>query len=179
MARSEFTYIPLRNLFFSLLNENSKTSFKDAISSLPERLVNTSVFCNDFWKTLSAAKSASLTAEQAWFGIRSILKGTIGTEGRTTFQLTDFKQLIPIMENRVKSIIAYGDAGLEIKNQLDGNFMVAFSEDFEDALITANNNSTAGDTILLSPACASFDQFANFEERGQYFKTKVMEMMAA
>jgi len=93
VARSEFTYIPLRNLFFSLLNENSKTSFKDAISSRPERLVNTSVFCNDFWKTLSAAKSASLTAEQAWFGIRSILKGTIGTEGRTTFQLTDFKQL--------------------------------------------------------------------------------------
>ncbi len=82
---------------------------------------------------------------------------------------TDFKQLIPIMENRVKSIIAYGDAGLEIKNQLDGDFMVAFSEDFEDAFLSANNNSTPGDTVLLSPACASFDQFSNYEERGNKF----------
>ena len=93
MVRSEFTYIPLRNLFFSLLNENSKKSFKDAISSRPERLVKTSVFCNNFWKTLSAKKRGSLTAEQAWFGIRSILKGTIGTEERKTFQSSDFNQL--------------------------------------------------------------------------------------
>jgi UDP-N-acetylmuramoylalanine--D-glutamate ligase len=82
---------------------------------------------------------------------------------------TDFKQLIPIMENRVKSIIAYGDAGLEIKNQLDGYFMVAFSEDFEDAFLSANKNSSPGDTVLLSPACASFDQFSNYEERGNKF----------
>jgi len=47
--------------------------------------------------------------------------------------------------------------------------LVAFSEDFEDAFLNANNNSTPGDTVLLSPACASFDQFSNYEERGNKF----------
>lgn len=82
---------------------------------------------------------------------------------------TDFTQLIPIMKNRVKSIIVYGDAGREIKNQLNEIFPLTYCDDFEDALLTANNNSNAGDTILLSPACASFDQFSNYEERGNKF----------
>jgi UDP-N-acetylmuramoylalanine--D-glutamate ligase len=82
---------------------------------------------------------------------------------------TDFTQLIPTMENRVKSIIVYGDAGREIKNQLNEIFPLTYCDDFEDALLTANNNSNAGDTILLSPACASFDQFSNYEERGNKF----------
>jgi UDP-N-acetylmuramoylalanine--D-glutamate ligase len=73
------------------------------------------------------------------------------------------------MENRVHSIIAYGTAGTEIKNQLDEIFTVTYCEYFEDAMLTANDNSKPGDTVLLSPACASFDQFSNYEERGNTF----------
>jgi UDP-N-acetylmuramoylalanine--D-glutamate ligase len=51
--------------------------------------------------------------------------------------------------------------------------------DLNSAVKTAQRLAAPGDVVLLSPGCASFDQFANFEERGQYFKTKVMEMMAA
>ena len=73
------------------------------------------------------------------------------------------------MENRVNSIVAYGAAGIAIKNQLDESFTVTYCEYFEDAMLTANDNSKPGDTVLLSPACASFDQFSNYEERGDKF----------
>ncbi len=82
---------------------------------------------------------------------------------------TDFTQLIPSMEKRVKLIMAYGEAGIEIEKQLHEYLSVTYCEKFEDALISADAISKTGDTILLSPACASFDQFSNYEERGNKF----------
>ena len=118
----------------------------------------------DFFNDSKATNIAAATAAIESFDDNLIL--ILGGQDKGS---TDFRQLIPFMENRVKSIIAYGDAGAEIKNQLNENFTVTYCEYFKDAMLTANNNSTAGDTILLSPACASFDQFSNYEERGNKF----------
>ena len=82
---------------------------------------------------------------------------------------TDFLQLSPMMKNRVKSIIAYGEAGSEIKHQLEAEFKVNYHDKFDKAVMQAHEQSQPGDTILLSPACASFDQFSNYEERGDEF----------
>jgi UDP-N-acetylmuramoylalanine--D-glutamate ligase len=82
---------------------------------------------------------------------------------------TDFIQLSPVMKNRVKSIVAYGEAGSKIKNQLETEFQMDYHEKFDKAVLQAHEQSEPGDTILLSPACASFDQFLNYEERGDEF----------
>jgi len=82
---------------------------------------------------------------------------------------TDFLQLSPVMKNRVKSIVTYGEAGSEIKNQLEAAFQMKYYEKFDDAVLQAYGQSEPGDIILLSPACASFDQFSNYEERGDEF----------
>ena len=82
---------------------------------------------------------------------------------------TDFLQLSPVMKNRVKSIVAYGEAGSKIKNQLETEFQIKYHEKFYDAVLQAYKQSEPGDIILLSPACASFDQFSNYEERGDEF----------
>ena len=60
----------------------------------------------------------------------------------------------------------YGDSGLDVR-------MV---EDFDDAVRAAADSAEAGDIVLLSPACASFDRFRNFAERGDHFKKIVMEL---
>ena len=80
-----------------------------------------------------------------------------------------FLQLSPAMKSRVKSIVAYGEAGNKIKKQLKTEFQMDYHEKFDKAVLQAHEQSEPGDTILLSPACASFDQFSNYEERGDEF----------
>ena len=82
---------------------------------------------------------------------------------------TDFKQLKSIMQNKVKTIYTYGTANIVIKNTLKKYFNIISHDKFEDAVYDAHINSVNGDTILLSPACASYDQFSNYEERGNTF----------
>ena len=146
----------------------SKEAIQNTIinfSPIPHRLEWVGSIHNvDFFNDSKATNIAAATAAIESFEDNLIL--ILGGQDKGS---TDFRQLIPFMENRVKSIIAYGDAGAEIKNQLNENFTVTYCEYFKDAMLTANNNSTAGDTILLSPACASFDQFSNYEERGNKF----------
>ena len=52
------------------------------------------------------------------------------------------------------------------------------AESLEDAVIKAKANAQNGDTVVLSPACASFDMFDNFEQRGIKYKKAVMELVA-
>ena len=56
-----------------------------------------------------------------------------------------------------------------LKDQLDGEFSLLQCDQFEKAVLLAHEHSRSGDTILLSPACSSFDQFSNYEERGDKF----------
>ena len=56
------------------------------------------------------------------------------------------------------------------------DFKMIIMDDFKETVIAAANYAESGDTVLLSPACAAFDQFKNFMERGKYFKQIVMEL---
>ena len=92
----------------------------------------------------------------------------------------DFRLLLPhIKSSHVRDIISYGEAGGQISTAIGDAVRSVQVTDLNSAVKTAQRLAAPGDVVLLSPGCASFDQFANFEERGRYFKTKVMEMMAA
>ena len=76
--------------------------------------------------------------------------------------------------SRMKNIqymICYGKEGGNIYAQLNKSFNCVYIEDFEEAIIKSIKLSKDNDRILLSPACSSFDQFKNFEERGEKFKS--------
>ena len=60
----------------------------------------------------------------------------------------------------------YADSGLEVK----------MIDEFDDCVLAAANAAEAGDIVLFSPACASFDRFKNFEERGKHFKKLITEL---
>lgn len=59
------------------------------------------------------------------------------------------------------------------KERIEKGFRLITQTDFDSAVFTAAETSKAGDTVLLSPACASFDVFPNFEVRGDHFKDLV------
>lgn len=81
-----------------------------------------------------------------------------------------FASLIPEMKDRVRSVIAYGEAAGQIESELAGAVDLAVSHgSFEDATRQAEAVARSGDVVLLAPACASFDMFRDYEERGERF----------
>ncbi|HEX2582862.1 MAG TPA: UDP-N-acetylmuramoyl-L-alanine--D-glutamate ligase [Chlamydiales bacterium] len=72
----------------------------------------------------------------------------------------------------VKKIIAYGQAASKMEVELAPFFPFQRVEKFESAFDTASHEAIAGDCVLLSPACSSFDQFRDYEHRGDEFRNK-------
>ena len=91
----------------------------------------------------------------------------------------DFRSLLPHTHNNLKEVIAFGQAKELILTALRDAVRSTSVIDLKEALEFAQNCSQPGDVVLLSPGCASFDQFKNFEERGNYFRSLVTVMEKA
>ena len=91
----------------------------------------------------------------------------------------DFRSLLPHTHNNLKEVIAFGQAKELILTALRDAVRSTSVMDLKEALELAQNCSQPGDVVLLSPGCASFDQFNNFEERGNYFRSLVTVMEKA
>lgn len=88
-----------------------------------------------------------------------------------------FNELKDYMKN-VKLVCSFGQTKNRIKDFCDSiNIKTIINETLEEALNTASNNAIGGDVILLSPACASWDQYKSFEDRGNDFKNIVKNMV--
>src|ERR1700675_3706567 len=85
---------------------------------------------------------------------------------------SDYTQLNDLLQQRVKRVYTIGAAAEKIESQIKGA-EVDHSETLETALRRAAAIAVAGDVVLLAPACASFDQFQNYEHRGRIFKEVV------
>jgi UDP-N-acetylmuramoylalanine--D-glutamate ligase len=82
-----------------------------------------------------------------------------------------FGPLVPVVRKRAKAAVLYGATKEKIKECLGfgGDLIVESSESFDEAVSAAKKMAKSGDIVRLSPACASFDCFKNFEERGNRF----------
>ncbi len=85
---------------------------------------------------------------------------------------SDYTVLHDLLQQRVKQVYTIGAAAAKIESQIKG-VPVVHAERLENAVRTAATAAVAGDIVLLAPACSSFDQFANYEERGRWFKEVV------
>jgi len=88
----------------------------------------------------------------------------------------DFTPLVDLVQKRCKILILLGEAKEKI-NRAIGDFAETYLVGtFEEAVLLAYQKSRSGDIILLSPGCASYDMFRNYEERGDYFKKLVTQL---
>ena len=86
---------------------------------------------------------------------------------------SDYAAMAALLRERVKTVITIGSAAEKIERQLAGVVKIERAETMERAVALARRTAVAGDTVLLAPACASFDQFENYEHRGRVFKDLV------
>jgi len=89
----------------------------------------------------------------------------------------DFSSLKNVVKDKVKHLILLGeDAGL-LGSELENYTEVSFVADLKQAVDKANDIATKGDAVLLSPACASFDMYTGYEQRGDLFVVAVKEAL--
>jgi UDP-N-acetylmuramoylalanine--D-glutamate ligase len=91
----------------------------------------------------------------------------------------DFGALRPAVERHVKHAVLLGEAAAALEAALSGATTTERAGTLRDAVEAAAASSLRGDVVLLSPACASFDMFVDFEDRGRRFKALVAELAEA
>jgi len=90
---------------------------------------------------------------------------------------TGYDDLRETVKRKVRCIVAIGEAASRIKGELGGIVDVIITSSLEEAIALARSRSIPGDVILLSPACASFDMFKDYAERGRKFEALVMGLI--
>ena len=89
----------------------------------------------------------------------------------------DYSQLVPLVKSNVKAIICLGSDNDKIISTFSQHCnLIVSTNKMVDAVKSAYDISKQGDVVLLSPACASFDLFENFEQRGNLFKEQVRKL---
>jgi len=88
---------------------------------------------------------------------------------------SDYTTLSPLLRARVRAIYTIGSAAAKIESQLRGVVSIHSSQTLANAVNAAAAAARPGDVVLLAPACSSFDQFENYEQRGHVFKQLVAQ----
>ena len=88
----------------------------------------------------------------------------------------NYADLLDPVRSRVRAIIAIGESAQTVRDAFQGVVPVEIATTMEEAVRLAGGHAVAGDVVLLSPACASFDWFRNYEHRGEVFKGLVRSL---
>jgi UDP-N-acetylmuramoylalanine--D-glutamate ligase len=87
---------------------------------------------------------------------------------------SDYSQMGPLLQERVAVVYTIGSAAEKIERQLEGVVKIVQAQTLDAAVRCAAEAALEGDTVLLAPACSSFDQFQNYEHRGRVFRELVL-----
>jgi len=88
----------------------------------------------------------------------------------------DFETLRPLVRAKVKELVLFGEARNRINDLIGGVVKTSKATTLKEAVEVAYRHSSPGDVVLLSPGCASFDEFSNYKERGRFFKDAVKNL---
>lgn len=120
--------------------------------------------------------SKATNVNAAWYALESIQKPIIWIAGGVD-KGNDYSLLQELVKDRVKLIICIGADNSKIHQALSAHVdLILNTESMNEAVKTAYRFSSKEDTVLLSPACASFDFYLNYQDRGQAFKRAVRNL---
>ena len=120
--------------------------------------------------------SKATNVNSTWFALESMNKPTILILGGVD-KGNDYTLLEELVKEKVKAIVCMGVDNSKIHKAFEGRVSaIVDTESAEDAVNAAYQLAGVGDAVLLSPACASFDLFKNYEDRGKQFKDAVKNL---
>ena len=120
--------------------------------------------------------SKATNVNSTWYALESFEHPIVWIVGGVD-KGNDYEMLKELVTDRVKAIVCLGKDNQKIHDAFDGIIETILDTDnAQDAVNMAYRLSQTGDTVLLSPACASFDLFDNYEDRGQQFKKAVRSL---
>ena len=119
--------------------------------------------------------SKATNVDSVWYALESMQRPTVWIAGGTD-KGNDYSPIKEFARRKVRALICMVVDNTKLQREFDGIVPIIRScNTFEDAMRAAKEVAEEGNTVLLSPACASFDLFRNYEERGRMFKAWVKE----
>jgi UDP-N-acetylmuramoylalanine--D-glutamate ligase len=154
LALVDFLKIPLADLVRAI------TSFK----GLPHRMQTVCVTAGVAWVNDSKATNIGATST-ALKNLEQDIYWIAGGQGKGA----DFSELRAAIHNKIKLLVVLGEDAPVIQAALDGLLSIEKVDTMQEAVDLAGSRAKTGSVVLLSPACASFDMYDNFEQRGNDF----------
>jgi UDP-N-acetylmuramoylalanine--D-glutamate ligase len=120
--------------------------------------------------------SKATNVNAAYYALESMKNPTVWIVGGTD-KGNDYSEVFDLVQKKVKAIVCLGLDNSKILSAFDGMVEnIVETKSMEEAVRSAYFFSEKGDTVLLSPCCASFDLFKNYEDRGRQFKEEVKKL---
>ena len=117
--------------------------------------------------------SKATNVNATWYALDSMTKSVVWICGGVD-KGNNYDELLPLISKKVKAIVCLGTDNSKLIEAFGGDVdIIESTESMEDAVKKAYKLAGKGDAVLLSPACASFDLFANYEDRGRQFKKQI------
>ena len=120
--------------------------------------------------------SKATNVDAAWYALECQTRPVVWIVGGTD-KGNDYASLVPLAQEKVKAMICMGLDNRKFHDSFEGVIPQIYDvTSAEDAVRKAHELASAGDVVLLSPCCASFDLFKNYEDRGRQFKEAVRRL---
>ena len=181
MPRADLALNGLHNVYNSMAAGLSacfldlkKDDIRDALSDftgVEHRLEYTATIDGVEWINDSKATNVN----SCYYALEAMRRPTVLILGGKD-KGNDYTEILPLVKEKVKAIVAMGLHNEKIVEFFTPHVQVVDTDNLDDAIAACRSLATDGDTVLLSPCCASFDLFKSYEDRGRQFKAKVMEL---
>ena len=122
------------------------------------------------WNGITYVNDSKATnVDSVWYALQSFTQPIVLLLGGRD-KGNDYARLSDLVRSNVRAIVAIGESSEKILSAFSHIKSVCVAQSMEEAVRTATQLAMTGDVVLLSPACASFDWFENYEHRGKVFK---------